>query len=128
MEKKRFSILILVLFLCNSCATKALWECTDPDEYVKIKFTEIHEQELREKGAKYIRDDKRNVFYVEKNSFEKLTDYTYRLLGAPVAIVVDAGAIAVTVVAVGILGMAGEFERQKNCLDDPECRYSGKYP
>ncbi len=38
---KNIVIIILILFINCSCATKALWEKTDPDKYVIVKYTEI---------------------------------------------------------------------------------------
>jgi hypothetical protein len=40
------------------------------------------------------------LFYIEKNSFQKLQDYTYHVLGTPVTVVLDTGLIAVFAMAV----------------------------
>ena len=88
--------------LCNSCATKALWEATDPDRYVQIKYTDITEQELKSKGGKYVKDDNKKVYYVNKSSFEKLKNYTYRAIGTPVTIVVDATSLLIVGFGIGI--------------------------
>jgi len=102
MKIKFLSIFILILFLCSSCATQTLWENTNPDKYVQIDFTQITEDKLIENGVKYIKDNKRKAFYVEKNSFDKLKDYTYRALGTPFTLVLDTISIAIVVAGVGV--------------------------
>jgi hypothetical protein len=102
MKFKSYSIFILLLFFCNSCATKALWDNTDPNKFVRIRFSQITEEVLIKNEVKYIKDNRNRVFYVEKDSFDKLKDYTYRVLGTPLTLVIDA--VIVVVVAVGISG------------------------
>ena len=102
MKFKSHSLIILLLIFCNSCATEALWKNTNPDTYVKIAFSQITEEELIENEVKYIKDNTHQAFYVEKNSFDKLKDYTYRLLGTPFTLAIDA--VTVVVVAVAITG------------------------
>jgi len=102
MKIKFILILILLLVVNSSCVTQKLWKETNPNKYVKIYFTQITEEELIENGVNYIKDDKRKAFYVEKNSFEKLKDYTYRLLGTPVTLVLDT--VTIIVVAAGVAG------------------------
>jgi len=102
MKIKFILILTLLLFLNSSCATEAVWKNTNPDKFVKINFTQITEEELIENGVKYIKDNERKAFYVEKNSFAKLKDYTYRVLGTPVTLVIDT--ITIVVVAAAVAG------------------------
>lgn len=102
MKFKSYSIFILLLFFCNSCATKALWENTDPNKFVEIKFSQITEEVLIKNEVKYYKDNTHQAFYVEKNSFDKLKDYTYRILGTPFTLAIDA--VTIAVVAVGMSG------------------------
>ena len=102
MNLKWLSLVILIVLLCNACATKTLWENTNPGKYVKIEFSKITEEELLENGVKYIKDNSNQVFYVEKNSFAKLKDYTYRILGTPMTLVIDATTIVVVAVGLSI--------------------------
>ncbi len=127
MKNKNVVLIILLLFLCNSCATKTLWQKTDPDAYVKIKFTEITEEELKERGAKYLRDDNKHAFYVEKDSFSKFKDYSFRVLATPVAIVIDATAVVIFAAAFAIVDNAIDDAREKSCNEDPDCRERGRY-
>jgi hypothetical protein len=115
--KKLCHILLILLFLLNSCATKALWKKTDPDEYIKINFTEITEQELQKRKAKYIRDDHEHAFYVTKDSFDKFKDYTARTLGTPVTLVIDATAIVIFAMAFSITNDALKYEGNKGKED-----------
>lgn len=127
MKNKNTVLIILLLFLCDSCATKALWEKTDPDEYVKIKFTEITEEELKERGVKYYRDDDKHAFYVDKDSFSKFKDYSIRVLATPVTIVIDATAVVIFAVAFAIVDNAIDDAREKGRNDNPDCIERGRY-
>ena len=87
---KKYMVYTLVLFLlCNSCATQALWNKTNPNARKMIKFDKISEEELKERGVKYVRSDKQQVFYVDKDSFSKFKDYTVRIFVTPFTIVFD---------------------------------------
>ncbi len=88
-----------------SCVTQALWKRTDSSSYVVISSNDISEEELQKRGAKYIKNDEAAVFYVEKSDFEKFKDYTYRTLGTPVTVVIDAA--IVVLVAYAILRSGG---------------------
>ena len=122
---KKIIIIILILFINSSCATKALWEKTGPKKYVKIKYTEITEKELKNKGTKYIKDDEKHAFYVEKSSYEKFKNYSARVLGTPVTIVVDAASIVVFAVAFAIADNTIDEAREEGCERDPNCN---RYP
>lgn len=109
---KSYRAIISILFLlCASCATQSLWEATDPDKYIQIKFTDITEQELQEKGVEYIKDQKTHLYYVNKSSAEKFTGYAIRLFATPVTVVVDATTVA-------IFGIAMAFT--EGAIDDYE--------
>lgn len=101
MNKFLIVFCLICLATCNSCATSALWKSTDPNGYAIIKFTDISEEELQNKGSKYYKDDNTLSYYVNKNSYQKFKDYTYRVLGTPFTIVVDAAAIAIFAIGFG---------------------------
>jgi len=116
---KTYTAIISIFFLlCTSCATTSLWEATDPDKYIQIKFTDITEQELQNKDAKYIKDEKTHLYYVDKSAAEKFKDYAIRLFATPVTIVVD----ATTVLIFGIAGIAAGITKNtiENYKVDPE--------
>jgi len=90
--------ILLVTLLCTSCVTPALWEHTNPQEYVEIPSKDITEQELIESGVSYYRDDRRGVYYAEKSTLAKLRDYTLRAIGTPFTVTLDATGVAIMVV------------------------------
>jgi hypothetical protein len=79
-----------------------LWDATDPNEYVQIKYTDITEQELLDSGSEYIKDDEKHLYYVKKNSFQKLSGFALRAFGTPVTVVVDAATVVLLGIGVGI--------------------------
>lgn len=125
MIKNYFVIIFTISFLLCSCATKTLWEKTDPNEYIKIKFTEITEEKLKKKGVKYITDEKNFVFLVEKNSFDKLKDYSVRIFGTPITIAIDASTLVIVGVAFAIVDNKIDEAREKGCREDPDCSVIG---
>lgn len=93
---------LLMLALCGlvtACATPALWEATDPQEFVAVSKNKVNEQELKARGLSYHVDEARGVLYVEKSNLQKTRDYAIRALGVPVTVAVDA---ATTIVVVGV--------------------------
>jgi hypothetical protein len=86
--------------LLSACATTALWDATDPHEYIAIPQTEISETELQESGVAYRKDDERGLYYVEKSALRQFGDYTIRALAAPATVVLDA---ATAIVVIGVL-------------------------
>lgn len=72
--------LVLTSFLFASCATPALWDATDPHEYVAIPKSKVNEDELKAKGISYRVFYEQNLFLVEKTELQKYKDYTYRAL------------------------------------------------
>ncbi len=91
--------LLPILFLCSSCCTSALWESYDPDGYIQIPYSEISEQELRDRNIDFIKDDAHSSYYVPKTNMQKLTEYSIRLFATPVTVAVDAAAIIIRGVA-----------------------------
>jgi len=88
-----FSCLVLV-----SCATPALWDATNPREYVAMTRNEKNETKLKTSGLNYRIDEEWDLFYVEKSTLQKSRDYAIRTIGTPVTVVLDA---ASTIVVVG---------------------------
>jgi hypothetical protein len=43
----------MITLLATSCATKALWQATDPEEHVSVPQSDVTEAELRERGVDY---------------------------------------------------------------------------
>jgi hypothetical protein len=60
-----------------------------------MKYSEITEEELKVKGVEYVKDEKTQSYYIEKDSFQKLQDYTIRVLGTPFTVVLDTGLVVV---------------------------------
>jgi len=116
----KFKVLIIVLVLLSSCATKALWEATSPEYYVRVRADLVAEDDLKKKGMKYFKSDKDKAYYVEKNDFDKLRDYTFRLFGTPITVVID---VATSILVIGGVGVASEIDRRwEACDQDPACR------
>ena len=106
--------LILSLFV-SSCATTALWESTDPNEYVIVPMDKVTEATLKSKGLRYYVDAPKAVYYVQKRSLLKFRDYAIRTFGSPITVAVDA---VTTIVVVGAF-MNIDAVRQ-DLLKDPD--------
>lgn len=61
----------------------------------------ISEAELQKKGVKYKKNEEGTTFYVEKTALDKLKDYSFRALGTPFTVVIDAVIMKVTGFAFG---------------------------
>jgi hypothetical protein len=90
-----FSAMIIV-----SCVTAKLWEATDPNTYVAINMKDISERELIDKKVKYFKNYENGFYYVEKGALQKFQDYSLRVLGTPVTVVIDT---ATVILVVGLL-------------------------
>ena len=110
--------ILLVTLLCTSCVTPALWEHTNPQEYVEIPFKDITEQELIESRVSYYRDDRRGVYYAEKSTLTKLRDYTLRAIGTPFTVTLDTAGVAIVVVGLAIVATG----KNTACRQDDHCR------
>lgn len=84
--------------LLVSCATPALWQATDPHEFVAVSRSKTNEEELKARGLQYRVDEQRNLVYVEKTKLRKSKDYVIRALATPVTVALDA---ATTIAVVG---------------------------
>lgn len=102
--------------LLQSCATQELWNRTNPEEYVQISMKAITEDEIKLKKIKYYRDDKDEVFYIEKNALNKLGDYSLRLFFTPITVTIDTAGIAIGIVILGALNYT-----PIECINNPEC-------
>ena len=103
MEAKNIICVLLVGLLSQSCVTQALWDATDPHEFLWIPETDITELTLMENGVHYSRHRTKDLsgYFVEKSAARKLSDYSVRLSATPVTVVVDG--IGCTVVGVAYL-------------------------
>src|SRR6266540_31548 len=112
--------MIIAVALFFSCATKALWEATSAESYVRVRSDLVAEEDLKKKGLKYFKSDKDKAYYVEKNDFDRLKDYTFRLFGTPITVVIDA---ATSILVIGGVGVTSEVERKtdEQCDKDPTC-------
>lgn len=111
------------MFLCTSCVTQKLWEKTEVGKYVKIPYAEITEEELKEKDAKYFKNDLKEVYYIEMDSFTRFKNYTLRALVTPLTVTVDTAAVVVVLVAYGAFEGAIDDAKDENCKEDPDCKF-----
>ena len=96
---------IITCFYFTSCATHALWNATDPHEYVAVPQNQVNVEELKAKGILYYADPKHGVVYVEKTAIQKNKDYLIRAFATPVTVVLDAAPALVVVGGVIWLGV-----------------------
>ncbi len=125
-------IAVLFFFTFYGCATPTLWKATDPNKYVEVSADYISEEHLTSKGITYHRDDKRGVYYIEKDNLAKLKDYTVRVFATPVSVMLDATLSILVVGTLGVLWIIDsdldneKKERQQKrdkCSFDPDCPY-----
>ncbi len=100
--KKIITTLLPLFLLCNSCCTSALWESYDPDGYIQVRYSEITEQELRDKEMDFIKDEANSSYYVPKSNMRKLSEYSIRLFATPVTVVVDTALIVISGIALSL--------------------------
>lgn len=87
--------------LLVSCATPALWEATDPNEWVKTDATVVGTNDLAARGIEYRCCDATGDVYIPKSQLHKLGDYTLRALATPITVTLDAATIICGAVLVG---------------------------
>jgi hypothetical protein len=90
LKSKLICLFIVLSFLCNGCATPKLWEATNPNDNIRMKYTEVNEEDLKAQGVKYIKDDRMQSYYIEKDLVRKYQDYTCRVIGTPITVALDA--------------------------------------
>ena len=87
--RRAISSLLVATVFNSACASKALWEATDPNKYVRISQDEITEAELTRQGRDYRRNDEKHVYFAEKTRLEKAGDYAARVVGLPFTALAD---------------------------------------
>lgn len=87
--------------LMVSCATPALWDATDPDQWVKADKTAVGTNDLAARGVEYRCDKAAGDVYIPKSQLHKLGDYTLRALATPITVTLDAATIICGAVLVG---------------------------
>jgi len=103
MTQLRFVIWLLIAVQLSSCATTSLWNSTSPDYYKRVRADLVSEEEVKKKGLPYFQSKDGTSFYVQKTDGDRVLDYTYRVVGTPFAVVIDA---AYVVLVIGTLGLA----------------------
>jgi len=103
MNKLRLVALFMTIVLLSSCATKALWDSTSADRYARVRADLVTEEDVKKKELPYFKSSDGKSFYVKKTSGDRVWDYTLRLFGTPVAVVVD---VVTVVLYIGTLGLA----------------------
>lgn len=122
MNIRIIALILILLFFSSACFTPALWKATDPNEYIQVSYAEITEKELQAKNVKYRKDDKKSCYYVEKNSFLKLKDYSCRILATPITVVLDTFVAVILIVGVKktaeVEEKVDEVNKQKEIFED----------
>lgn len=90
----------LIFLTTTSCATRTLWNKTDPDKWVEVSVEEVTEKELKEKGIEYIKSHTGKHYYVKRGDLTKIRDKSARVLLTPVTILIDA---AIVIIVVGVI-------------------------
>lgn len=95
---------IMLVGLLTACSTLTLWESTNPRERILISANDITQAELDRRRVKYERYDSKILsgYLVEKSAARKFRDYTFRALGTPVTITIDA---VTTITVIGVYGV-----------------------
>jgi hypothetical protein len=98
---------MLIASLTSACTT-ALWEDTNPQEFVDITNTAISIEELKRQDIAFYVDQKSGRIFMEKSGMDRFKNYSLRALGTPVTLAVDiAGfAAATTAGVIYIVAMA----------------------
>jgi hypothetical protein len=99
---KKILLVIISAMIMVSCVTAKLWEATDPNTYVAINMKDISERELIDKKIKYFKNYENGFYYVEKGAIRKFQDYSLRVLGTPVTVVIDT---ATVILVVGLMSV-----------------------
>lgn len=113
MVKKRLATGFMAFALAGfmaSCFTRALWDNTDPHERVWMSVESVTPAQLDRKHVKYERYDGSfgKGYLVDKSAIRKFQDYTFRAVGTPVTVVLDA---AVVVTVIGVLILAEDMKQ-----------------
>ena len=95
----RSIIVLIVLVLCQSCCTQALWNRIEPTrDTVWFSAASVSEQELVARGVEYRKCEDPLLgsgYVVKKTGLERFRDWTIVTLVTPVTVVIDGTAIVV---------------------------------
>ena len=102
------AILCASLILSSSCATRRLWDETNPRERIWVSASEITEQQLIDRKIPYYKskDELGSGYLIPKSKARQLGDVTIRMLATPITVTIDA---ATTVVVVGVMVLPRGF-------------------
>ena len=105
-------ILFGALILCQSCATTALWENTDPNQRIWIPADKTSEAALQKKGVEHEFHAYKcgQGYTAEKTKWRKIQDINLRVIGTPVALALDASmGVAYVTAGVGYLILSDPY-------------------
>jgi len=118
---KNFSVIawLLVALQLSSCATKSLWDHTSADRYKRVRADLVSEEDVKKKDLPYFKSNDGSSYYVKKTTGDRVWDYTLRVFGTPVAVVVDAAYI---VLFIGTLGLVSGIAPYSGGVSEGECK------
>lgn len=87
----RTALLLVALLSVSApgCATRALWQVTDPNRYVRIRADQVSETELTQRGLDYRKSDNGNAYFVQKTVLRRAADYSARAILTPLTAAFD---------------------------------------
>ena len=123
----RLCIIAFSALLLSSClysTTTQLLNATEPNEYIRMPEANVSKRVLQDKHLKYYKDDKAQVYYVEKSSLRKLGDYSIRMFAVPVTVIIDAAPAIIVVGAIvgGILSKTPSGSPNFGSWEDQESK------
>jgi len=122
-----FLLICAVCLLLPACFTPALWDATNPDEYIEVKNQDISVEELEAKGIKYWKAERSGKIYMKKNGLRKFRDYTVRMFATPITVTLDTAVGVTYLVVVGRMSMfhldSEQIEQLENNPDAPHPWY-----
>jgi len=125
MKKLSLIAWLLIAVQLSSCATKSLWDSTSPDHYKRVRADLVPEEEVKKKELPYFKGSDGKSFYVKKTGSDRVWDYTLRVFGTPVAVVMDAAYIVLFIGTLGLVSgiapYAGELKEEGDCKYSTRC-------
>lgn len=118
MNRASFILLLLTPMVLTSCATRTLWDHTDPHELLVLERTPEEEARLRANGLLYRVDVERNALYVQKGKLRKTHDYLIRFFATPITVTHDAAVAAAVVGAAAYLHSKGGGTRSEESIEE----------
>jgi len=110
---------LLVALQLSSCATKSLWVNTSADRYKRVRADLVSEEDVKKKDLPYFKSNDGSSYYVKKTTGDRVWDYTLRVFGTPVAVVMDA---AYVVLFIGTLGLISGIAPYSGGVSEGECK------